>query len=429
MKKISFFAILITLFFAACNPNKELYQQLDAAREPYHEAISYTLTNNDYTTIKNLALEQAQTAEDSTKAKEIDTYKSFAKDRPAQDYVPLFLENTFLALDSGSAATIYYNYDYSASFKYGENIFTLNDTLTYNYDFSVFADTIAATYPNAQEGDMVILQFLDTAESAIYRGYVLFVYEKDENNVLGWNWHSDAYTIRSADYEAMGAPGRYHNFSSDNPPEQYIPTLLSLKFPYSHDGDSKEVIYRYYTGGGTILKYAKYFLYNGLWNPVELKSDQFIHNGVQWLFDPTIRFTMSCSDYQIIVDWVKNNDTLSNYMDPQYNNTEYYFGASSHYCNFDMRVNKRRANDPNGYLTNLDDDQAKEELFRRLQLAIEILLETKYPDAQPLVNGVQLYVEVTFQTYEPGRYNYMMKFKCVDVGKFEYVEGSLTKLE
>ena len=429
MKKFSFLAILITLFWAACNPNKELYQQLDAAREPYHESISYTLTDDDYGTIKSLALEQAQTAEDSAKANEIDTYKSFAKDRPAQDYVPLFLENTFLALDSGSAATIYYNYDYTFEFSSSENILTIDDTLSYNDDFSNFVDTIAASFPNAEEGDLALLQFKDTSE-AIKKGWALFVYEQDDNGVLNWTWHSDAYVIRSADYESMGAPGQYHNFSSDNPPEQYLPTFLSLNFPYAQNGDSKEIVYRYYISGeGTKLYYTKYFLENGLWQSKEFKSDQFLHNGTQWVFDPTIRFTMTCSDYQIIVDWVKNNDTLSNYMHPQYDNTEYYFGASSYYCNFDMRVYKRRENDPNGYLTNMDDDQALEELFRRLQLALQILLETKYPDAQPLVNGVQLYIEVTFQTYEPGRYYYMMKFKCVDVGKFEYVEGSLTKLE
>ncbi len=424
MKKISFVTILALLFFAACNPNKELYEMLDAAQGPFQQNFSYTLKNEDYTTIKNLALEQAENEQDSSVAKDIDTYKSFGPDRPAETYIPLFLNATFIAPDSGSMAEITYNFDYTHTFT-SDEILNVKDTLNSSSDFSVYTDTLSVLYPDAEDGQMALVKYINNDDTnKLTSAAVLFVFQDGV-----WQYNAEAYYLTNQDYEEMGdpGPGHYHNFSADYPPENFLPTFLKLKFPYSLNGDAKEVIYKYYSGTVNYV-YTKYFYDGDKWNPKEVKSAKFFRVN-EWVYDPTIRFEMTCDDYQIIVDYVKNNDTLSAYMHPVYDNTEYYFGASSYYCNFDMRVYKRRENDPNHYLDNLTDEEALQVIFDRLQEALKILLETKYPDAQPIVNGVQLYAEVTFSTYEPARHKYMMRFECTAPGRFEYVPDSFTQVE
>ena len=50
--------------------------------------------------------------------------------------------------------------------------------------------------------------------------------------------------------------------------------------------------------------------------------------------------TMTTSDYQIIVDYVKNRSELAALDPSTYDDSEYYFGASAYYSNFDIRDGK-----------------------------------------------------------------------------------------
>ncbi len=58
------------------------------------------------------------------------------------------------------------------------------------------------------------------------------------------------------------------------------------------------------------------------------------------IYDPAKGLTMLKSDYQIIVDYVKNHPELSKLDESAYNDSEYYFGASAYYSNFDIRSGK-----------------------------------------------------------------------------------------
>jgi hypothetical protein len=53
--------------------------------------------------------------------------------------------------------------------------------------------------------------------------------------------------------------------------------------------------------------------------------------------------TMSTSDYQIIVDYVKNSPELAAQDQSEFEDSEYYFGASSYYSNFDIRDEKHNS--------------------------------------------------------------------------------------
>ncbi len=78
------------------------------------------------------------------------------------------------------------------------------------------------------------------------------------------------------------------------------------------------------------------------------------------------------------------------------------------------------------------EDAATEELFRRItQEALIMLLEHKFPDAQPQSEGVDVHFVVGFDTYNDdlSRSYLEAEYKCVTAGgdgviaEFEFVEG------
>jgi len=422
MKKIFFpiFTILL-IGLIACNPMADIYQLLEQEKKPFAKTIEYTLTDDDYNTISNVSLIVAEDAQDSAACNAIATYKSFAETRPAAKYIPPFLAYKFPALDSASIAKLTFNYDHSYIFSDIEQI-TVPTEVYDALEITEFSEDVDP-YSNIQT-------YLDTAFTNPQITKAIVFYEYDFEGEIattmlyayydgGWIIPTNQYTISNADYETMGgSAAQYHNFSSSYDPNFYIPRILEQHFIYSQAGDQIHVLYRYYSGG--ISYHYNLFTFDGQsWNALEIKKEQFIQNGTEWVFDPTVKYEMGCDDYQIIVDWTANNQP--NYMHPIYNNTEYYFGASSYYCNFDMRLTVRRTNDQDNLLPE-DDDEATKELWQRLDDAIKIMLEGKFPDAQPFVNGVPVYYEITFSTYEPERHKYMIKFLCTNVGEFSPVE-------
>jgi len=408
---------LIALLFFSCNPNKAIYEELDAARGPYNETFSYTLTDADYSTIKSLALKNAENAEDSSLAYDLGVFNSFSSTRKAALMIPAFLEASFIALDSSSAISVEYNYLNAYTMTPNQKIF-LNPVFT-NFDDIVVE--LAARVTDAKMGDIMLVTYFWNGTKKITKELALFKYDG-----INWSVSENPHFFEGADYYEMGTgegqPGADSSFSVNIPAEKYIPTYLKQRNPYAEEGQTAEFVYLFLYGGNTYI-HDVYVYKEGEWKNEEQKSMQFQNDGEKWFFDPSIRFEMSSDDYQIIVNWIANNDTLSGYLDQKYNNTEYYFGASSYYGNFDMRDYKRIAKDTNGYLTGLTDDEVMDVLYARLPLAIEILLEQKYPDAVPVLYGKDVYFEITFDAYEPPHKHFMVKFRCTDVGTFEFVEG------
>lgn len=108
MKKILTMLIGVSLLWS-CNPLEDTYQKLDDAKEPYKEAISYTLVSADYANASKLALKDALTHDDSTLAKAIKTQLAFNERFAGKDYIPGLLIMNFPALSKGSTANIQYD--------------------------------------------------------------------------------------------------------------------------------------------------------------------------------------------------------------------------------------------------------------------------------------------------------------------------------
>lgn len=231
----------------------------------------------------------------------------------------------------------------------------------------------------------------------------------------GWKKAENVYYLNSVDYDAMGSPGAYNNFSTTDRPQDYLPALLNNKYPLAGEGYSVVLVYTFYAGSTFDLA-DRYTVKDGIWVPtynyVEPRTSQFLYSNTGWVFDPTISFTMKSDDYQIIVDWVKANKGDS-YID-SYGTQEFYTGAGSYYSNFDLRDGKW-------------DDSIFDTWQDAVVAAIGVaLLPTKYPNAVSQVSGIDVFYIVTFATYDGSNGVYTIKFQCTKSGpdpEFTLVEG------
>jgi len=221
------------------------------------------------------------------------------------------------------------------------------------------------------------------------------IYQYQDNK---WKIVKDVYYLNSYDYDRMGDPGNYDNFSTSALPKDYLPNFMNYKYPSSGEGVTKTLIYRFYNGEGTVTLATEMTFEDGSWkssyNYIESITQQFLVSTSRgkWVFDPTVSFEMTSSDYQTIVD-----NRESKYID-SYGTAEFYSGASAYYSNFDLRISKRKEYNPNDF-NNLSDDEAKKLIIKRLVDALQVLLKNKYPDAKTEINGIDVYYKATFESY------------------------------
>lgn len=246
------------------------------------------------------------------------------------------------------------------------------------------------------------------------------LYQFDETD---WKVKEDSrlVVVTPADYDAMGSPGSHDNFSTSDAPENYLPQFLAQKFPYAQEGDSKAVMYKYYNKV-TTMEVDEYLFKEGTWvlnNNIELKEKvNFVHNGTEWLFDPTVTKSLASEDYLILENWVKANKDAG-YMDAKYGNSEYWFGGSSYYVNFNIQLAKRRSNDPDGVVP-ADDKEAEAYLLSMVQEGIELILATEYPTAGAQVSGVDCFYVISAKVYNGlETFTYTYTFKGLGNAKFE----------
>jgi hypothetical protein len=277
--------------------------------------------------------------------------------------------------------------------------------------------------------DNIAISSLPTGENQ----YVVYNYD-------GTTWRpADSkmfVALQLADYAAIGKD----YFSSADVP-LYIPTFLLNKFPYAQAGDVKTVVYR--TGSNPTYSGATQYTYNGMeWETedfIENKTEQFLVSNDGWVFDPTVVYTMVNSDYQIIVDYVKENIN-ENYID-SYGTAEFYYGFGSYYGNVSLRLNYR---DPYvEYDTELGALESNEEkialLHERLREGMEIFTQLRFPEAIPTVSGIEVYYKVTTKIYYSNGLNSAddgfrtYTFKCTAAAsgdtppQFEYISDEVVE--
>lgn len=122
-----------------------------------------------------------------------------------------------------------------------------------------------------------------------------------EDNIWEEVDQDEVYYLASADYDAMGAPGRFDNFSGSVPAENYIPQFLDMRYPFAQEEDEIVVVYRYFADGSTFTSGNVYTFMAGEWVPSRAVV-QFERAAGVWVPDNTINYTLTGSDYTSIAE-------------------------------------------------------------------------------------------------------------------------------
>lgn len=434
MKKIlSLFILLGLIVFNACDPMEDIYNEIDADKEPVNAEVSYTFTADDYETASEYAIKDAVTVADTANAEDIEDIEAFNMYYTAETYVPFVLEELYNVLNDGSVATVTYD-NYIGGLDYLNNFSNATSYELVDADYEAMGDPgdhhnlsiydlpedylpafLLAKYPSAVANDMVLVTY------AFYNGsYTSDVSEYYNFDGTEWSPVPGVYVLTDDDYDSMGDPGAHDNFSSSAKPEDYLPAFLKSTYIYAKAGDVKVIVYKWYwydDGHNTKTSATEYHFDGSVWTEYDAiieVANQFIHNGTGWVFDPTITITMSSADFQIIVDYVSANIS-ADYVS-SYGNSETYYGSGAYYGNFDLRTGKWDAE---------EFDSWEEALEEALGVA---LLPALFPTAELQVNGVDMYYRVIFNTYSGASADYAMKFQVTKAGpdpEFTLAEGPI----
>lgn len=258
-----------------------------------------------------------------------------------------------------------------------------------------------------QIDDILISELTLVQPTTLEKKYI--VYSKTDG---GWESPEDFYSFQESDYESIGK-----DYISSSEIDRYIPNYLKQLFPFSVEGDVKNIVFKSDAGVTSIA--LQYVFEAGNWMTnsfIETKVDQFIHTGEKWIFDPTIHLSPASTDYQLLVDYVYAN--LSRSYGSSYGNDEFYYGASAYYKNFDLRLTSRVTYNIPGFADLATEDEKIALTWTRLQEGLTIMLQLKYTEAVPDINGIPVYYWVTFATYENNlaKKTYVGIFKCTKAG-------------
>jgi hypothetical protein len=340
----------MSLGVISCDPNKDINDEIDAQIDKENEDIlknvgkeiapeTYTLTEEDYALAAN---------------ESVSKYKNFSSSNPANENLPSILDKKFYAEAEGTEVKVTYKY-YQGGLSYlGDYLDYLEELdemeayelTTADYDsmgegdnepgkYNNFSSStppadylpafLKTKYPDAENGDEVAVTF------KYYDGGVSEVTEFWAFDGTDWAKTEKVaptvpdgvtvYEMVADDYDSMGAPGKYDNFSSSVKPGDYLPTFLKVKFPYAFEGAKYLVVYKFYNGDETV-KQAKEYTFDGQkWNEYSSVVDQassFKYTKEGWKFVPPIKFvktdkaatkthTLSNDDYALVGNGKYNN--------------------------------------------------------------------------------------------------------------------------
>ncbi len=254
----------------------------------------------------------------------------------------------------------------------------------------------------------------------------------DSKTLLGFNAEYDTlqpvpiasaskFTLITADYSTMKVTaltgGAY--FDSKYSPTYFIPTWLNKTTPYAVLGDVKLIHYKYNIGTFNAPVLATRWLVstfdgtswgrNGFTTP---KTLQYVFKADGWHLDPTVSFTMSKTDYDILVQIIFKDADRQNYLD-SHKTAEFWWGASAYFGEFNIEPSTRTSLPDFAGLSAVD---LETRIWNRIAEGINIVLKSKFPLAVTQVNGIDVHYKVTYAAYVTSMIYYTADFKCISNG-------------
>ncbi len=351
MKNLFFLGgLFISLFITSCEPVEDLENDINNELEntPITGVVEYTLVEEDYTDILEL------------------NFPNFSNSDQARELVPTLLTEMYPFWGKGSQALVTFDlYAPQLSVEGDPTEYTLMDEeydpySNYgNFDnYTDIKDFLSNKYPNAAEGELVILtfEFYSGSTETLTEGFVFD----------GTSW-AQTTMVTDAQYEEMGH-GQYYNFNSEDQAETKLEILLNNTVSYDviEEGTVKRMLYKFYSGSVN-YQVANFVYSNDMWmllTNVATETLQFGHDGETWVPDNTIKYELTADDFNLIASALADT-----YPGPT--------SSAGNYGNFDRRE---------GNSNYWSDDMILE--------AMNVLLDSKNPEAE---NG-QKY-ELTYAIY------------------------------
>lgn len=198
----------------------------------------------------------------------------------------------------------------------------------------------------------------------------------------------NVYVLTDSDYDEMGDPGRFNNFSSSVLPENYLPTFLMREFPYAQEEDEILIIYQYFFGGatGTLTRGTYYVYENGTWTAPKVTL-KFTYKDGKWEPNNAIPYELIEADYDLVAQELANEAGL-----------EDEIGNLERFGNFNRRE---------GGSTYWDDNE--------LLLALNVVLKANFPNTE-----IGKRYDVTISAFPTGTETYLLELS--ESGDYIYVQ-------
>jgi len=376
MKKIYYLvSMAILALFTACQDYNAVNFPGTSATATNVVQYNYTLTDADYTTI---ATAIKKPVNDS-----ITLLKTQLKTASKTDSVTLNANITRLNLKL-TTDSVYIKASYIASNKFFNAKLKAKDYIPYllntNYIYTDNGSTFKVTYNNVDNGDTLSIPA------------------------------ASKFTLVDADYISMGSgtnqPGQYKEISSVMPAMTYLNQYLKIKCAYAVANDVKVVSYLYYDSNKSAKKQYRILKFDGQnWLG---SSDQYINNGKEWLYDPTIYvplvkgspnnlYVMAFINYLILHKDDAVNPTPW-YPKGTYVNEEHYYGFSAYYPEIICTADRTTYGDAAIKAATTTD--AKNALFKQRVIdAMPLFTQLNFPLLKSEVSGLQQYVIFTIPSY------------------------------
>lgn len=433
MKRISqLLASTALLLLTACNPMEQIYKQIDSVDQPIKKSISYTLTEADYkiiTTAFIKAEKAGYTGSDTEKfmktvkheANYVLTNRTLTTWVSPDKYIPALIAKMNPEWGKGSAVNVSY-----AMQQPSEEDADLDKLISVNISAEdVVKAGIKSKDPNklskeeiSSLGQYLVSHYTEQGSSYLVK---VSLSEGKRNMLFIGNRLADNRTykvISPKEYLSMGS--KNGNLSSSMLPEQYIPILLQQSMPYAQPGNVCIVVYEWYDNKVTTPEYQSFKLEAGTWHVANTVS-QFVNIGSKWIFDPTVRFTLTADDFMVLHAWVKTNKP--DYISKKYpDNEEWWFCSSVYYKNFNLDGGASVGARPDE--EGKSDDELTKIRLERIKDGLKMILKARYASMPAQTNGIdQMYVISTTirknYTSSPVTFTY----KGLGSGEFEYISG------
>ena len=310
MKKsiIKIFTMIIGFVLVmACDPMKDVYEELDKNPSSISSDLDFTLEDDDY------ELSGIESAE---------KYKSFSTIDDAKEGIPNILDSKYPQLGAPSSALVRYDlYQGSVKYPYDDYEADYGDEVTNpipvyevtqdDYDtvlgdgnygsfgsLSEIRDFLNYKYPDAWDNSGAILTYMYYAGSTT---------EKTETFSKHYEvWYDQrVLSAEDGDYDYMLRTGKDY-FSNQDEAEEKIPVWLNPQFPYAKAGDRYLVQYlwRDYDDDRKEKEQLVLSSFNGegwemIGSIIEAQL-QLGHNGSNWVPDNTIKYSMTSADYTAV---------------------------------------------------------------------------------------------------------------------------------